>query len=141
MYITNAGRNAIIAHAKKEAPNEACGILAGPPTPRLRRVNEIRKVTKVYRMTNTDKSSATFFMDSKEQLKVMKEIRNRGLEMVGIYHSHTETDACPSAHDVELAYYPEASYVIVSIRDKNNPSVRSFKIVEGRITEEEVIIE
>ncbi|MEE9499831.1 MAG: M67 family metallopeptidase [Candidatus Omnitrophota bacterium] len=131
MYITNAERNAIIAHAKREAPNEACGILAGK--------NE--KIEKIYQMTNTDKSSATFFMDPKEQLKVMKEIRNRGLEMVGIYHSHTQTDAYPSAHDVELAYYPQVSYVIVSIRDKNSPSVRSFKIVEGKITEEEVRIQ
>ena len=131
MYITNAERNAIIAHAKREAPNEACGILAGKK----------QKVEKIYEMTNTNKSAMTFFMDPKEQLKAMKEIRNRGLEMVGIYHSHTHRDAYPSAHEVELAYYPEASYVIVSIRDKNSPSVRSFKILEGRITEEEVVIE
>lgn len=148
MYITNAERNAIIAHAKREAPNEACGILAGPPSPqknfradKLRRVNKIRKVTKIYRMTNADKSAQTFFMDPKEQFKVMKEIRNLGLKMTGIYHSHPHTDAYPSAHDVELAYYPEALYVIVSIKDKDNPSIRAFEIIEGKIKEEEVNIE
>jgi len=80
-------------------------------------------------------------MEPKQQLKAMKEIRNLGLEMIGIYHSHLETEAYPSAHDVELAYYPEAFYVIVSIRDRGKPSIRSFKIVEGKITEEEVRIE
>jgi len=117
-------------HSKKESPNEACGILAGKDG----------KVDKVYFMTNTDNTSETFFMDPKEQFKVMKEIRHLGLEMVGIYHSHLETEAYPSAHDVELAYYPEASYVIVSIKDRNNPSIRSFRIVDGKITEEEVKI-
>lgn len=131
MYITNAQRNAIIAHAKREAPNEACGILAGKEG----------RVEKVYQMSNTDKSSKTFFMDPQEQLKVMKEIRNLGLEMAVIYHSHLESEAYPSAHDVELAYYPETSYVIVSIKDKDNPTIRSFKIVEGKISEEEVKIE
>lgn len=131
MYITNAQRNAIIAHAKREAPNEACGILAGKEG----------RVEKVYRMSNTDKSSRTFFMDPQEQLKVMKEMRNLGLEMAAIYHSHLESEAYPSAHDVELAYYPETSYVIVSIKDKDNPTIRSFRIVEGKISEEELKIE
>lgn len=120
----------IVEQAKQEFPNEACGILSGKGG----------KVEKVYQMSNIDKSSKTFFMDPKEQLRVMKEIRNLGWEMIGIYHSHLETEAYPSAHDIELAYYPEASYVIVSIKDKDNPSIRSFKIVEGKITEEEVKI-
>lgn len=121
----------LIEHSERESPNEACGILAGKEG----------KIQKVYEMTNTDKSRTTFFMDPKEQLKVMKEIRNLGQELVGIYHSHIETEAYPSAHDVELAFYPEASYVIVSIKDKDNPSIRSFKIEEGKITEEGVRIE
>ena len=61
--------------------------------------------------------------------------------MVGIYHSHSQTEAYPSAHDVELAYYPEVFYVIVSIKDRDNPSIRSFKIVEGKVNEERVMIE
>ena len=148
VYLSKKQAEQLLEHSKRESPNEACGILAGPPTPvnvsgrdRLRWVNKERRVTKIYRMTNADKSAKTFFMDPKEQLEVMKEIRNLGLEMVGIYHSHPETEAYPSAHDVELAYYPEASYVIVSIKEKDNPSIRSFRIVEGKIEEEEVKID
>ncbi len=118
----------ITEHALREFPNEACGILAG---------NQER-VKKIYEMTNAEKSPETFFMDAREQLKVMKEIRNKGQEMIGIYHSHIASEAYPSSHDVELALYPEASYVIISIKDKKNPSIRSFKIVEGKITEEEL---
>ena len=128
LYLTKEQANELIKHSKKETPHEVCGILAG----------KAGKVENIYQMTNTDKSSKTFFMDPKEQLKVMKEIRNLGLEMVGIYHSHSETEAYPSAHDVELAYYPKSSYVIVSIKDKDNPSIRSFKIIEGKVTEEKV---
>lgn len=121
----------ITEHAIREFPNEACGILSGSQG----------RVEKVYEMTNTDKSPQTFFMDAKEQLRVMKEIRNQGQEMIGIYHSHVASLAYPSSHDVELALYPEVSSVIVSIKDKKNPSVRLFKIVSGEITEEEVRIE
>jgi len=124
-------KDELVGHSKKEFPNEACGILAGKD----------RKVEKFYPVSNTDESAETFLMDSKEQLRVMKEIRNLGLEMVGIYHSHLETEAYPSAHDVKLAYYPETSYVIVSIKDKDNPGIRSFKIAEGNISEEEIKIE
>ncbi|NQU94703.1 MAG: M67 family metallopeptidase [Candidatus Omnitrophica bacterium] len=134
----------LVEYSKKEAPSEACGILAGPPTPEEKfaagRLRRISKVTKIYLMANADNSGQTFLMDPKEQLKVTKEIRTLGLEMVGIYHSHLETEAFPSSHDVKLAYYPDSSYVIVSIKDEASPSVRSFKIVEGKITEEEIEI-
>ncbi len=131
LYLSKRQRDELIGHSKKESPNEACGILAGKDG----------KVEKVYQMTNTDKSARTFFMDPREQLKVMKEIRNLGMKMAGIYHSHPETEAYPSAHDVDLAFYPEASYVIISIRDKDNPSIRSFRIIQGKVSEEEVEIE
>src|SRR3989338_10837470 len=121
----------IIAHSKRELPNEACGILAGRSD----------RVKKVYEMTNADKSPETFFMDAKEQLQIIKELRNSNLEMVGIYHSHVASQAYPSSHDVELALYPDASYTIVSLKEINNPSVRSFKIRDNKITEEEMRIE
>jgi proteasome lid subunit RPN8/RPN11 len=122
--------NRITEHSKKEYPNEACGILAG----------RLGKVESVYEMTNVDKSPSNFFMDSKEQLKVMKEIRNLGLDFMGIYHSHVASEAYPSKRDVELAFYAEASYAIITIQDRNNPRIRSFRIVEGNITEEKVEI-
>lgn len=120
----------IIAQSKRELPNEACGIMAG----------KIERVEKIYEMTNTDKSPSAYFMEPKEQLKAMKEIRNLGLEMLGIYHSHVASEAYPSSRDVELAFYPEASYVIISLKDKENPQIRSFRIKDGKISEEQVQI-
>mgnify|MGYP001597388122 CR=1 FL=1 len=128
LTLKRGDRDKIIKHCVKEFPNEACGILAG----------RNGKVEKVYEMTNADKSAATFFMDAKEQFKVTKEIRNSGLEMAGIYHSHVASGAYPSDHDVEMAFYPEASYVIISLIDKNKPDIKSFKINEGRFMEEEI---
>lgn len=126
LYLNAGQRKELIEYSKKALPYEACGILAG-------RGN---MVEKVYPMTNADKSAQSFFMDSKEQIKVMKDMRNSGLDFVGIYHSHPETEARPSAHDIELAYYPDVSYVIVSLKDKDNPVTRSFKIKQGEISEE-----
>ncbi len=131
LYLNKKQKKELVKHSKKEAPNESCGILAG----------KNQRVEKIYKMTNTDRSSKTFLMDPKQQLKVMKEIRNQGLEMVGIYHSHLDTAAYPSARDARLTYYPSVSCVIVSVKDRSNPSLRSFRIVEGKITEEEVKIE
>lgn len=128
----------IIAQCKREIPNEACGILAGLPAGQAGRGG---RVEKVYEMTNTDKSPESYFMDAREQFKVMKDMRKLGLEMAGIYHSHVASLAYPSAHDVELAFYPETSCVIISLKEKDNPSIRSFKIQEEKITEEEVKIE
>lgn len=127
----------IIRQCVRELPDEACGILAGEAGLPAGQAGEVKSV---YEMTNADKSPATYFMDAKEQLKVMKGIRALGLEMTGIYHSHVASPAYPSAHDVELAFYPEVSYVIISLKDKDNPSIRSFKIKEGKITEERLII-
>ena len=120
-----------MSHSGKELPNEACGIMAGKDG----------KVIKVYAMANADASPSTFLMEPKEQLKVMKEMRNSGVQMIGIYHSHVASQAYPSAHDVELALYPEVSYAIISLEDKKPPVIRSFKIQEGNIKEEEVRIE
>lgn len=118
-------------HCLKELPDEACGILAGKD----------EEVARIYEMINIDRSPESFFMDPKEQLKVMKDIRNSGLEMIGIYHSHVASEAYPSNEDIKLAFYPEVSYAIISIKDKKHPCLRSFKIREGQIEEEEVQVE
>jgi proteasome lid subunit RPN8/RPN11 len=120
----------IIRQCIKELPNEACGILAG----------KSGEVQKVYAMTNADKSPETYFMDAKEQLKVMKQIRQESLEMVGIYHSHVASQAYPSARDVELAFYPEVSYVILSLRDKGRPECKAFRILGNKISDEDLVI-
>lgn len=121
-------KQAIIKQCLEEFPNEACGILAG----------KNNTVEKLYLMTNIDKSPQSYIMDPKEQLKVQKEMRALGLEMVGIYHSHTASQARPSARDIEEVFYPDAFYLIVSLKDKNNPQIRAFKIAEGKIGEEEI---
>lgn len=130
IYITSDILKQIIEHCKKELPNEACGILAGNGF----------KVVKAYEMENTDKSPSSFLMDPKEQIKVFKHIRSSALEMLGIYHSHVCSHAYPSERDVNMAFYPEVSYVIISLADVDNPIVRSFRIKEGKITEEELRI-
>jgi len=121
----------ILRQCIKEFPDEGCGILAG----------RNGRVDRIYEMTNSEKSPSNFFMEPKEQLRAMKEIRAQGLQLLGIYHSHVASEAYPSSRDVELAFYPEASYVILSLKDKNNPSIRSFNLKEGSITEEEIKIE
>ena len=121
----------MVKQAKLEFPNECCGILAGKED----------RIEKIYAMTNAQKSPDNFFMDPKEQLKVSKEMRALGLEMLGIYHSHVASNAYPSSRDVEMAFYPQVSYVILSLKDQDNPSLRSFKIREGKISAEELKIE
>ena len=128
MKIKKSCFSEMIEYCKVDHPHEACGILAGKDN----------LITKVYRMTNTSEMPATcYFMDPQEQLKVFKEMRNSGLDMLGIYHSHVAGPPYPSPRDVQMAFYPEASGVIISLADFRKPEVGSFKIAEGRIEEEE----
>ncbi len=121
----------MIQHVKDELPSEGCGILAGKD----------EKVLKVYKMTNTDKSSLTFFMDPKEQFEAMKDMRRLELEMMGIYHSHVASPAYPSQRDVKFAFYPDVYYVIISLKDKDNPQVKAFKISERGEEEKRIFTE
>ena len=120
----------IIAQAREEAPNECCGMMGGR--------GEV--VEEVFPGRNKDQSPKTYYMDPEDQFKADREIEKRGWELVGIYHSHPHTDAYPSKTDVARALYPDARYVIVSLRDPDTPQLRAFRIVDGRITEEEVVI-
>ena len=126
MTLTQAAVDEITAHAKVEYPKEACGIIAGQ-----RGVG-----SRVFRMRNADASPISYTMEPKEQLQVMKQMRVEGLEMLAIYHSHTATPADPSPTDVKLATYPEASYVLVSLKNQAQPEVKSYRIVEGAVTPE-----
>ncbi len=128
--LKKADLQAIYEHCNREYPNEACGILAGKDN----------RVEKVYSLVNEDPSPTFYRIDSKEQFRVMKEMRQAGLELAGIYHSHTSSQAYPSATDVALAYYPEAVYLILTLMDRKNPGVRGFTIIEGKITEVRVSI-
>lgn len=114
----------MVTHCKSEYPVEACGILAGK--------NGI--VKRVYEMTNIERSSISYQMESREQLRVMKEIRNIKLEMVAVYHSHPYADAYPSTRDIRLAFYEDTLYVIVSLI-KTDTIVKAYEIKDSLVSE------
>ncbi len=128
LFITRELLDEIIAHCKEVFPNEACGILAGKG----------RVVQKVYKMTNIENSGVSYMMESGEQFIVMKEIRQQGLEMSAIYHSHPQSDVYPSPKDISLAFYPDSEYVIVSLIHKE-PLIKAFEIKDGIVREVEII--
>lgn len=117
----------IVAQAREEYPNEACGLIAG----------EAGVPVHLFRMRNADESPVTYRLDPKEQLEVFNEMDDRGWDLFAIYHSHTGTEAYPSLTDVRLALYPEASYLLLSLSD-DEPVLRGFRILDGEITEHEV---
>ncbi len=121
----------MIAHARAEAPQEACGVLAGPEG----------RVERVYRTTNVERSGVRYRLDPQEQYEILIELEQRGWELVGIYHSHPASEAYPSATDLEWAFYPDSLYFIVSLADQERPVIRAFRIVEGEVREEEIIVE
>lgn len=136
LKIPKAIAEQIISHARdayqaKPGPNESCGILGGKnSTP-----------THIYQVKNVaDTPRTRYFMDEKELIWIFKNMRHNGLELVAIYHSHPETEAYPSPTDVKLAYYPEAYYILTSLKDPQNPVVRAFRILDGKITEEQLEI-
>ena len=120
---------AIVRQARDEHPNEACGLLGG-----IHR-NGTAEATRVFPMTNAERSPVIYRMEPAEQLKVFNEIDRDGLDLVAIYHSHTRSPAYPSSTDVNLAYYPECVYLIVSLRDQEAPDLRGFTIVDGKVSE------
>jgi proteasome lid subunit RPN8/RPN11 len=130
LSIDRAILDAIIAHARRDHPDEACGVVAGPvgsDTP-----------TRHIPMENAERSTTFYRFDSMEQLRVWREMDDRDEEPVVIYHSHTATEAYPSRTDTSLAAEPSAHYVLVSTRDEEATEVRSFRIVDGLVTEEAI---
>lgn len=121
---------ALIAHAREELPHECCGLLAGRDG----------RVERVYRGTNIDHSPYTYLMDPNEQLAAFKDMDAAGLDLVAIYHSHAHTPAYPSRTDVAKAYYPDAAYMIISLANRDAPDIRAFRVVNGQITEESVVV-
>jgi proteasome lid subunit RPN8/RPN11 len=121
----------IVAHAREDAPNECCGMLGGSDG----------RATTVYRANNAEASPLRYSIDAKEQFDLMRRIEDAGEELVGIYHSHTGSAAYPSQTDVNLAFYPEALYLIVSLAE-GEESLRGFRIdrEKGRIDEAEIVV-
>ncbi len=120
-------RDQIISQANAELPNECCGLIGGR--------DDVAQ--KLYPIANSDASPYRYNMDSKELLRAMREIDDNEWELMVIYHSHTHTDAYPSATDVSLAFYPDAHYLLVSLQN-DDAVIRSFRIVDQKVTEEPV---
>jgi proteasome lid subunit RPN8/RPN11 len=128
--------DAIVAHARKDHPLEACGVVAGPEgsdTP-----------TRFVPMVNAASSPTFYEFDSHDLLALYKDMDAREEEPVVVYHSHTATEAYPSRTDIGLAMEPDAHYVLVSTREHGNNEgpveFRSYRIVDGEVTEEEVVV-
>ena len=135
LTITRDIYDAIVAHARADHPDEACGIVAGP--------EGSDRPTRFVPMLNAARSPTFYELDSAEQFKVWREMDDRDEEPVVIYHSHTSTEAHPSRTDISYASEPNAHYVLVSTRDADGLGefeFRSFRIVEGVVTEEEVSV-
>jgi proteasome lid subunit RPN8/RPN11 len=115
----------IIEHARQDLPNECCGIVA----------SNNGAAVRVFRATNAEASPVRYSLDPREQYRITMEIEEQGWELGAIYHSHTRSEAYPSQTDVNLAFYPEAIYLIVSLRKPDDPEVRAFRIADERIEE------
>lgn len=124
----------ILAHAEKELPNEACGLIAGVVE------DGVTIIKKVYLLTNIDQSNEHFSLDPKEQLAAVKDMRAEGLVPLGNWHSHPESPSRPSDEDKRLAYDSKASYMILSLMDRENPVLNSFKIQGDTAEKEELVI-
>lgn len=124
----------ILAHARAEAPVEACGLIAG----RIEDGNKL--IDKVYILTNVDHAEEHFTLDPKEQLAAVKDMRANGLVPLGNWHSHPVSPSRPSQEDKRLAYDSRASYLILSLMDENAPVLNSFHIEGDDAQKEELVI-
>jgi proteasome lid subunit RPN8/RPN11 len=122
--------DSVVAHARADHPDEACGIIAGP----LDSDDPARHVP----MTNAERSATFYRFEPAEQLRVWREMDDRDERPVVIYHSHTATEPYPSRTDISLASDPDAHYLLVSTRNPDSDEVRSYRIVDGVVSEEEV---
>jgi proteasome lid subunit RPN8/RPN11 len=108
----------LVAQALDELPNECCGMISGR--------NGV--AIKVYPAENTESSPFMYVMQPKEQLRIMDAIDDAGDDLLAVYHSHTKSAAYPSRTDVELAFYPETLYLIVSLAKREAPEIRAFRL-------------
>jgi proteasome lid subunit RPN8/RPN11 len=128
VQIRNAIAGAIADHARREHPAECCGLLSGS--------NGL--ITDIHQLRNdAEKPETRYFATPEELFAAMRRIRESGQSLLGVYHSHPRTPAYPSVSDVEMAFYPEAYYFIISLE----PSIelRAFKIEDARIEDVEIV--
>ncbi len=133
----------MIAHARAEAPNECCGIIAG----------QDGRPVKLFRAVNAEASPYRYSVEPKDLLRILHECQDHGWDPLAFYHSHTASEAYPSPTDIRLAFtpkvpdkpaermlwWPDAYWVIVSLQNPDNPVVRAFRILpDGNVTEEKI---
>jgi proteasome lid subunit RPN8/RPN11 len=130
LTLDQATYDAIVTHARRDHPDEACGVVAGPAGS--------DRAERLIPMQNAARSPTFYEFDSADLLALYRDLDDRDEVPVVIYHSHTATEAYPSRTDVSLAGEPGAHYVLVSTRDPDSVEFRSFRIVDGTVTEEDV---
>ena len=129
LTLTRAMVDQVIAHARRDHPDEACGVIAGRDG----------MATRVVEMENAERSPTFYRFDAQEQLRVWRAMDDADEVPMVIYHSHTATEAHPSRTDISLASEPDAHYLLVSTRVQTD-EVRSFRIADGAVIEEPVQI-
>ena len=121
--------DSMIAHARREAPIECCGVLGGKDG----------RILKLYQATNAEHSRYCYNIEPQELFRINQECEENGWQFLAIYHSHPDSAAYPSPTDVRLAaLWPESVYFIISLLSPENPKVRAFRIRDGEVTEEEI---
>ena len=120
----------LLAHARDDAPNECCGLVGGKDG----------MAKSVYRARNAEASPLRYNLDPQDQFRIMTEMDERGEELLAIYHSHTASPAYPSQTDINLAAYPDALYLIVSLAEGEEP-LRGYRIEDGKVNEVELQVE
>ena len=118
----------MVAHAREEAPNECCGLVA----------SSNGDAQRIYRAANAERSPVKYVVDPRDQIRIQNDIDDHGWELGAIYHSHTRTEPFPSQTDINLARnWPDPLYVIVGVAGEA-PDVRAYRIVDGQVTEAEL---
>ena len=121
--------DALVEHSWSDFPYEVCGLLGVRPDGSIAH----------YPIDNAERSMTYYVMEPKQLLRAMREIEDEGWGLA-IYHSHTHSQAYPSETDKRLAAYPEATYLIVTLQDRDAPDIRAFTIIDGEVTEKPVVV-
>jgi len=132
LRLPRALRDQMVAHCLAELPDEACGLVGGDPA--------TGTVARCYPTRNAAASAKLYTVDPKDHLRADRDAEEAGLEIIGVFHSHTHTEAYPSPTDVGQAPDPGWHYILVSLR-QSVPVVRSYRIVDGAVSEEPVVLD
>jgi proteasome lid subunit RPN8/RPN11 len=140
LRLSKAHYEVIVGHCFDGLPDEACGLLAGPMTGNGAEAEPTGEIRAVHPCRNADRSARTYTVDSRDYLRAMRAAEDDGDEIVGVWHSHTHTDAYPSTTDVRQAVDPSWAYAIVSLKH-GEPVLRAYRIRDGVIIEMPVVVD